>query len=173
MANILTLYYSLSGETIAPGMTIVNLEKGHTAAAAEFIQQAVGGDLFEIETVKTYNPDHMTMIYEAKEELDQGIRPAIRHLPDLANYDTVFLGFPNWWNRLPMPVVSVLERLDWHGKTIIPYVTSGGSGFGQSLDELRRICTGATIKDGAAFIGNDVETSAQAISNWATHALND
>ena len=67
MNKILTVFYSLKGETIAPDMSIVNLEKGHTAAAAEFVQKAVGGDIFEIETVKTYNPDHMKMIYEAKE----------------------------------------------------------------------------------------------------------
>ena len=63
MAKIMTVYYSLKGETIAPGMKIVNLEKGHTAAAAEFIQKAVGGDLFEMETVKTYIADHMKQIY--------------------------------------------------------------------------------------------------------------
>ena len=59
MAEILTVYYSLKGQTIAPGMKVVVLEKGHTAVAAEFVQKAVGGDLFEIETVKTYLEDHM------------------------------------------------------------------------------------------------------------------
>ena len=107
--KILTAYFSLKGQTIAPGMKIVNLDKGHTAAAAEFIQQAVGGDLFEIQTVKTYLADHMKMIYEAKEELEQGIRPELKGFPkDFAEYDTVFLGYPNWWNTLPMPVVTFL-----------------------------------------------------------------
>ena len=72
---ILTVFFSLKGETIAPGMKIVNLEKGHTAVVAEAIHRAIGGDLFEIETVKTYIADHMKMIYEAKEELEQGVRP--------------------------------------------------------------------------------------------------
>ena len=66
MANILTVFYSLKGETIAPGMKIGNMEKGHTAEAAEFIQKAIGGDLFEIETVKTYMEDHMKMIYRGQ-----------------------------------------------------------------------------------------------------------
>ena len=64
-----------------PGMKIVKLEKGHTAQAAEFIQLAVGGDLFEIETVKTYMEDHMKMIYEARDELNQGIRPEQKKQP--------------------------------------------------------------------------------------------
>lgn len=94
MAKNLIIYYSLKGETIAPGMKIVNLEKGHTAVAAEFIRKAVGGDLFEIETAKTYIKDHMKMIYEAKEELEKGIRPELKEFPENWNqYDTVFLGY--------------------------------------------------------------------------------
>ena len=127
--KILTVYFSLKGETIAPGMKVVNLEKGHTAQAAEYIQQAVGGDLFEVKTVKEYIKDHMKMIYEAKDELTKGIRPELKALPDqFEQYDTVFLGYPNWWNTLPMPVVSFLEKLDWTGSAFssgrIPLVSS-------------------------------------------------
>ena len=172
MTNILTVFYSLKGETIAPGMKIVNLEKGHTAAAAEFIQKAVGGSLFEIETVKTYIEDHMKMIYEAKEELEKGIRPELKSYPDISGYDTIFFGFPNWWNTLPMPVVSFLEHYDWSGKRIIPFVTSGGNGFGKSLDALEKICAGADISsDGEHFLGHEVEESETKISAWAKKAL--
>ena len=137
---ILTAFFSMKGETIAPGMKIVNLEKGHTAVVAETIHAAVGGDLFEIETVKTYNPDHMKMIYEAQDELKQGIRPELRDYPDsLDAYDTVFLCYPNWWNTLPMPVLGFIERYVWTGKRIIPFNTSEGSGAGRSveMDNLR------------------------------------
>ena len=172
MANILTVFYSLKGETIAPLMRVVNLEKGHTAAAAEYIQKAVGGDLFEIETVKTYIKDHMKMIYEAKEELQQGIRPELKSYPDISGYDTIFLGFPNWWNTMPMPVVGFLEHYNWNGKRIIPFCTSGGSGFGKSLDDLKKICTGADISaDGKHFLGHKVEKSEAKISTWAKQAM--
>ena len=172
MANIIIIYYSLKGQTIAPGMKIVNLEKGHTAVAAEFIQKAVGGDLFEIKTVKTYIEDHMKMIFEAKEELEKGIRPALKDYPNLHGYDTVFLGFPNWWNTLPMPVVSFLEHYDWHGKRIIPFVTSGGSGFGKSIEDMKTICAGAEISESSGeFLGHQVETSQEEISAWAKAAL--
>jgi hypothetical protein len=83
MDKIAVIYYSLKGETIAPGMKIVNLEKGHTAVAAEFVQKAVGGELIELDTIKTYLKDHMKMIYEAKEELENGIRPELKKYPDI------------------------------------------------------------------------------------------
>lgn len=171
MAKIAIVYYSLKGETIAPDMKVVHLEKDHTAAAAEFIQQAVGGDLIKLETVKTYAADHMKMIYEAKEELEKGIRPALKSYPDLSGYDVVFLGFPNWWNTLPMPVAGFLEHTNWRGKTIIPFVTSGGSGFGKSLEDLKRLCPGAKIAKGGAFLGHEVEASQAQIAAWARGAL--
>lgn len=171
MGKIAVVYYSLKGETIAPGMKIVNLEKGHTAVAAEFIQKAVGGDLIELETVKAYTNDHMKMIYEAKEELEKGIRPELKSYPKLDGYDTVFLGFPNWWNTMPMPVIGFLEHYDWQGKRILPFVTSGGGGFGKSLDDLRKICVGAEIGNGGQFLGHEVESSEQKIAAWAKEAL--
>ena len=89
--KILTVYFSMKGETISSGMKIVNLEKGNTASAAEFIQEAVGGDLFEIQTVKTYLKDHMKMIYEAQDEQKQGIRPELKSYPEIDGYDTIFI----------------------------------------------------------------------------------
>ena len=172
MAKNLIIYYSLKGETIAPGMKIVNLEKGHTAVAAEFIRKAVGGDLFEIETAKTYIKDHMKMIYEAKEELEKGIRPELKEFPENWNqYDTVFLGYPNWWNTLPMPVVTFLEHMDWKGKKIIPFNTSEGSGLGKSVDRIREICSGATVEDGLALKGSAVDDKEAEISAWAVQRI--
>ena len=168
MSKILTVFYSLKGETIAPGMKIVNLEKGYTNIAAEYIQKAVGGDLFEIETIKEYNPDHMKMIYEAKEELEQGVRPQIKGLPsDFDSYDTVFLGFPNWWNTLPMPVVTFIEAVNWQGKKIIPFVTSGGSGEGNSGADLAKYAQGAEISTFGEFLGHEVPDSEEKIAAWA------
>ena len=170
MAKILTVYYSLKGQTIAPGMKIVVLEKGYTAVAAEFVQKAVGGDLFEIETVKTYIEDHMKMIYEAKEELDNGIRPELRAFPELDKYDTIFIGYPNWWNTMPMPVVTFLEHFDWNGKRIIPFCTSGGGGLGKSVEDLKAICAGAEVSDGGHWLGHEVSNSEQEIAAWAKQA---
>lgn len=171
MDKIAVIYYSLKGETIAPDMKIVNLEKGHTAVAAEFVQKAVGGELIELETIKTYLKDHMKMIYEAKEELENGIRPELKKYPDIGEYHIIFLGFPNWWNTLPMPVVEFLEHCQWQGKKIIPFVTSGGSGFGRSLEDIKKYCPGAEVLEGRAFLGHLVETSEAEIEEWAKQCL--
>ena len=172
MGKTITVFYSLKGETIAPGMKIVNLEKGHTAAAAEFIQKAVGGELFEVETVKTYNPDHMKMIYEAKEELEKEIYPKLKNYPNLDEYDSIFLGFPNWWNTIPTPVFNFLMHYDWNGKRIIPFVTSGGGGFGKSIADIKRLCKGAVVEDnGGEFLGHQVETSEEEIASWAKNVI--
>ncbi len=166
--NILTVFFSMKGETIAPGMKIVNLEKGHTAVVAETIQSAVGGDLFEIETVKTYEKDHMKMINEAKEELENGIRPELKVYPDnLEKYDTVFLCYPNWWNALPMPVLGFIEHYDWSGKYIIPVNTSEGSGAGRSVVRIQEICKGAMVDDPYELIGSKVDDQINQIQNWA------
>jgi flavodoxin len=110
MVNILTVYFSLKGQTIAPGMKILNLEKGNTAVVAEYIQKTVGGDIFEIETVKTYIEDHFEMIEEAKKELENKTRVEVKnYLENLEDYDTIFLGYPNWWNTLPMVVVTLIS----------------------------------------------------------------
>lgn len=172
MSKTLTVFFSLKGETIAPDMKIVHLEKGNTAVAAEFIQKAVGGDLFELETVKTYIEDHMKMIYEAKEELEKGIRPELKNYPNIDEYDIIFLGFPNWWNTMPMPVIGFLEHYNWNGKRIIPFVTSGGGGFGNSIADMKKICVGADISEnGGEFPGHQVEDSEQEISTWAKSVL--
>lgn len=172
MENTLILYFSLKGQTITSGMKIVNLEKGNTAVAAEYIQQAVGGDLFEIETVKTYLEDHLKMIQEAKEELEAGTRVEIKNYPkNFDSYHTIFLGYPNWWNTLPMPVVTCLEHLDWTGKHIIPFCTNEGSGVGDSVNAIRDICHGADIEEGVSFRGSEVRKSEKEISNWARKML--
>ena len=169
---ILTAFFSMKGETIAPGMKIVNLEKGHTAVAAETIQSAVGGDFFEMETVKTYNPDHMKMIYEAQDELKAGIRPELKAYPEnLDQYDTVFLCYPNWWNTLPMPVLGFIERYNWSGKRIIPVNTSEGSGAGKSVAKIKEVCTGAVVENAYELIGSQVDDKVSEIAEWAKNRI--
>lgn len=166
--KVLTIFFSMKGENIAPGMKIVNLKKGYTNCAAELIQQVTGGDLFEIKPVRVYNPDHMKMIYEAKEEFDRNERPAIKAYPEsIDGYDVIFLCFPNWWATMPMPVFTFLDQYDWNGKVIAPLVTSGGSGFANALDDLEKECPGAVILEGMEVLGHEVNDSVKKIQNWA------
>ena len=167
MANVLTAFFSMTGETYANG-GIVNLDKGYTQIAAEYINEAIGGDLFHIEQVREYSPDHFQMIEEAKAELQADARPELKSFPEsIVDYDTVILAFPNWWNTLPMPVVTFLTSLDFTGKKIIPFNTSGGGGFGNSIAVIRKYASGATVIDGMTVPGTQVEASKAKIQEWA------
>nr|WP_325238945.1 hypothetical protein [uncultured Oscillibacter sp.] len=93
MADILIAYFSMKGQTIGLGMKITYQEKGNTIIAAEFIQKALGGDLFEIEADRNYSEDHVKLIEEAKQELHDGIRVPVKRYPEnLDQYQTIFLG---------------------------------------------------------------------------------
>lgn len=168
MAKILTVFFSLTGQTYADG-GVVTLDKGFTNIAAEYIQEVVGGDLFQIEQTRKYAEDHFTMIDEAKEEYQNNERPALKGFCDnLDDYDTIFLGFPNWWGTLPMPVLTFMDHYDWSGKRIIPFNTSGGGGFGRSLKDLAKSAKGAKIDpNGLTVKGTEVTASKSQIQKWA------
>ena len=167
MANVLTAFFSMTGETYANG-SVVNLDKGYTQIAAEYINEAIGGDLFHIEQVREYSSDHFKMIEEAKAELQEDGRPELKYYPEgIDRYDVIVLAFPNWWNTLPMPVVTFLAKYDFSGKKIIPFNTSGGGGFGNSIAAVRKYAPGATVTDGMTVPGTQVEASKAKIQEWA------
>lgn len=168
MANILTIYFSMKGQTIGPGMEIVYQEKGNTEIAAKFIQKAVGGDMFEIEADRKYSEDHMTLIDEAKQELNNGTRVPVKAYPkNLEQYDTIFLGYPNWWNTMPMVMVTFLENADMSGKRIIPFCTNEGSGLGNSVRDIKRLCKSSDVDGGISLTGSRVRNSEKKITEWA------
>ena len=166
MANLI-VYYSRKGENYWNG-SIRNLSKGNTEQVAEFIQEAVGGDLFEVRTVREYNKDYYVCIEEAKQELHAQARPELEeYLESVDKYDTIFVGYPNWWGTCPMAVFSLLERLDLSGKKIVPFCTNEGSGMGSSERDLKKICTGATIAKGLSIHGAEAAQSAAQVAAWA------
>ena len=166
MANLI-VYYSRKGENYWAG-GVKDLEKGNTERVAEFVQEAVGGDLFEIQTVKDYPADYYACIEEAKAELRADARPEHQAYPEsLDAYDTVFLGYPNWWGTCPMCVLTFLERFDLAGKRIIPFCTNEGSGMGVSEKRLKEVCTGAKVESGLSVIGNQAAGSRDRVMAWA------
>ena len=167
MATLLSAYFSRKGQNYVNGQ-IKNLAKGNTERVAEFIQQAVGGDLFEIETVREYPEDYTWCTEAAKEELRAKARPELKNFLDSVDgYDTVFLGYPNWWGTMPMAVYTFLENYDMSGKTLIPFCTHEGSDMGISERELKRICPKADVVRGLAIHGAGAAESAAEVSVWA------
>ena len=146
MSKNLIIYYSRKGQNYWNG-SIKNLDKGNTEIVAEFIQKAVGGDLFEIETVKEYSADYYECIDDAKQELNSGARPELKkYLDSIDEYDNIFICGPCWWGTYPMAMFTQLERLDWNGKKVIAVMTHEGSGLGSCERDLKKICTGAIFE---------------------------
>lgn len=170
MAHLIA-YYSRKGENYWAG-DVRSLEKGNTERVAEYVAEAVGGDLFEIETVKGYATDYYTCTEEAKAELQANARPEVaRYLEDVGlsmeGYDTIFVGYPNWWGTCPMCVLTFLEHYDLSGKRIVPFCTNEGSGMGSSERQLRKTCPSSVIEKGLSIIGNQVASSKDAAQAWA------
>jgi len=171
MHKTLVVYFSRKGENHMPGGIQV-LEKGHTAIAAEYIQQAVRGDLFEIDTVKPYAANYRECCMEAVAELKSNARPEIKgYVEDLSRYDTIFVCFPCWCGTAPMCVFTFLEHYDLTGKRIIPLCTNEGSGMGNAETDLKKICSGAKVIPGLEIKGHLVKNSRDEIFLWAKQFL--
>ena len=170
MGKNLILYYSRKGENYVGG-SIRDLPKGNTQIVAEFIQKAVGGDLFEIETVREYSADYMECTRQAQDELRAHARPELkRYLDSLDGYDTVFVCGPCWWGTFPMAVFTQLERLDWTGKHVRAVMTHEGSGLGSCERDLKAIGNGASFGKGMAVHGAEAARSQAAVAAWAKKA---
>lgn len=162
----LVIYFSRSGENYFGGV-LKNIEKGNTEVIAEYIQELKGADLFKVETVIDYPDDYMECIDVAKKEKTVAARPKIKKtLKSIADYDTVYIGFPNWWGTLPMAMFTQLEELDFTGKTVKPFVTHEGSGFGSAIRDLEKLCSGAEIKPGLSIPGADVYDAKDKVALW-------
>ena len=170
MANLI-LYYSRKGENYVNG-SIQTISKGNTERVAEFIQKAVGGDLFEIKPVREYSASYMTCIKEAQAEQRGNERPAVKAMPEsLEGYDTIFIGYPNWWGTMPMFMFTVLDAFDWTGKTIVPFCTNEGSGLGSSERDIKASCHGATVKPGLSIHGGSSAQSEKQVAAWAKKSV--
>ena len=150
----IVIYFSRPGNNYVSG-DIVNLKVGNTKVVADKIVAATGCDSFEIVPVKAYSADYTRCTEEAKAELNANARPAYKGDIDLSEYDTIYLGYPIWWGTFPMCVFTFIEAHDgFEGKTILPYSTHEGSGLGQSISDLKKLCPKATIGSGIAINGS-------------------
>lgn len=166
MSNILIVYFSHEGEAYVDGK-IMPIPIGNTRVAAEMIENLTGGDLFRIEPATPYPYEYRKTIEVAKKELQAGARPEIKgELPEVSGYDTIILGFPNWWGTFPMIIATFLEHVDLFGKTIFPLCTNEGSGMGSSEGDLKRICPGAKVVKGLAVTGATVGNAKPVIEKW-------
>ena len=131
--KILVAFFSRAGENYAVG----HIEKGNTHIIAEMIAAETDGDLFHIEPVTPYPDDYTECTEVAKQELNVKARPAIKGDIKVEDYDIIFIGYPNWWGDMPMPVYTFIEKHSWQGKTVIPFCTHEGSGLSGTENKLK------------------------------------
>ena len=164
--NALLLYFSRKGENYLSG-SIQYLKKGNTQVVAEIIGKHTGCALFHIQPICPYSDDYSECIRQAKDDQKRGARPALVALPeDIHKYDTVFLGYPNYWGTMPMPMFTLLEQIDLSRKTIFPFCTHEGGGFGTSLQDIQRLCPKALLKPGLALTGSEIPIAEAMVSSW-------
>jgi flavodoxin len=121
---------------------------GNTKTIASQIHQKVGADLIELELIKPYSTTYNTCLDEAKRDQANQARPELKtRIANIEQYDTVFIGYPNWWASIPMPIATLLESYDFSGKTIIPFCSHGGGRLGQSVTDIAKLVPKATIKE--------------------------
>lgn len=154
-SNILIAYFS---------------KTGNTEAIAQEIQSLTNGTLVEIETVEPYPDSYSETVDIAESEKEANARPEIQDLNiDMSKYDTVFIGYPIWWYTYPQVILTFFDNYDLTGKTIVPFVTHGGSGMSGAEDDMREYLSDkdVTVLDGLAVSRNDIEEDqSQTVTNW-------
>ncbi|EJD64673.1 hypothetical protein HMPREF9156_01168 [Scardovia wiggsiae F0424] len=178
-SNTLVVYFSMP-ETTNPDESSMTEEErnstviidgevlGNTQYVAYVIQENTGADLFRIEPEVPYPTDHDTLVDQAAEEQDNGARPAIKDtIENFDQYDTIFVGYPNWWSDMPMILYTFFDTYDFSGKTIIPFNTNGGSGFSNTISMIAELEPDASIyEDGFTVSRNNVQEAEPDILAW-------
>lgn len=164
--STLVAYFSRADENYVSGQ-LKQIEVGNTEVIANMIEKLTDADLFKIDPIQPYAKDYNTCIEQAKQDQKRKARPELtEYLPSLDAYDTVYLGYPNYWGTMPMPVFTFLERYDWDGKKIYPFCTHEGSRMGNSIRDLKKACPKAQVQEGLSIYGSQVQRAEDEVRAW-------
>ena len=176
-SSILIAYFTWADNTVVEDPSSVDadastsasvLSPGNAAKLASWIQQEVGGDLHSIVVEEPYSSDYDACLDRAADEKADNARPALAsHVDNMEDYDIVFLGFPNWWYTLPMPVLTFVEEYDWNGKTVVPFVTHGTGGLSSTIRDLTAaLPEDVTILEPIGVYRPEVDEAQSAVQEW-------
>lgn len=164
--KVLVTFFSRADENYGVGY----IKKGNTHIIAEMIATEMGGELFEIATVKAYPKEYTPCTEVAKKEKQENARPELKADIAIEDYDVIFIGYPNWWSDMPMGVYTFIEKHQWQGKTVIPFCTHEGSGLSNTKQYIEKACSGATVLEGLAIRGtvaqNSQEQAKKSVQSW-------
>lgn len=140
---------------------------GNTGVVANIISEKVGGDIHPILVADKYPADYDETVSRGRDEQNRNYRPQlINHIENFNDYDTFFIGYPNWWYDMPMALYSFFDEYDFSGKTIIPFVTSGGSGFSNTINHIKSLEPNANVLDGLNISGRRVQGAEKRVEEW-------
>ena len=150
--NVLIVYFS---------------QTGNTETVANIIHDNVGGDIVKLETTEAYPSDYDELVDYAQQEQQEDAGPELSTvIENIEQYDTIFLGYPNWWGDMPMPIYSFLDQYDLSNKTIAPFITHGGSGLSGTSANIANEEPDAVVTEGLAINGDDVDDCQDEVNEW-------
>ncbi|MGI5894867.1 MAG: flavodoxin [Candidatus Merdivicinus sp.] len=158
---------STSTETGSKSLVVYFSWSGNTENVAESIQSQTDSDIFEIIPVTPYSDDYDTVLDLAQEEQSSNARPEISDtIENIEQYDTIYVGFPNWWGDMPMILYTFFDTYDLSGKTVAPFCTSGGSGLSNTVNEIKELEPNATVTNGLHIGSGSSSNPDDAVSEW-------
>ncbi len=157
----LIIYFSRADENYKVGF----IDKGNTEIVAEYVRDLINADMFKVEPLIPYARDYNTCIKEAKERI--GNAPIKEKISDISNYEVIYIMSPIYWGTYAPELETAIKDLDFTGKTIRVITTHEGSGLGNVLYDIKRVCKGAIVSsDALAIIGSCAKQSKQKIESW-------
>jgi flavodoxin len=166
MKKCLIAFYSRKGNNYVGGK-IMSLSIGNTEVIAQKIHALTSGELFEIKTVKPYPEDYTETTEVSRNELKNKARPLLSAtVSNMDSYDTIYLGYPNWWGTMPMAVFTFLETYNFAGKTIVPFCTHEGSGLSNSERDIKHLCKDSKVLSAIAIRGSLVSKADNEVKIW-------
>ena len=158
----LIIYFSRADENYAVGY----ITKENTEVIADYIKEITNADIFKVEPLTPYSKDYYTCLEEAKERTKTHNAPIKEKVPDISDYDLLYIGVPVYWGGMPEEMFTALKDLDFNGKVIMPFVTHEGSGLSAIPSQLKNICEGAIVKEGLAVQGSKVNSAKDIVNKW-------
>ncbi len=161
--NKIVIFFSHAGDNYAVG----NIEVGNTKIVADYITEITGANQFEIVTHKYDGMAYTPLINLAKEEANKGELPPYEGtVPDLSQYDTVFIGGPVWWGTYPQVMFTLFKDINLDGKTVIPFTTHEGSGLASCASDVKKAFPKAKITGEFSIYGHEVRTGKAKVEKW-------
>lgn len=140
---------------------------GNTEKLANKINSKVGGDIIKIETVTPYSNNYDEVVDQVQKDQQNNYKPEIKNkIENIEDYDIIILGSPVWWYKIANPVATFISENNLKGKTIIPFVTHGGYGAGQTLNQIKELAPESKVLSELSIEGDSVDNSDGQIENW-------